>query len=1141
MEEKELVLKRANSAVVSRDFSLAARLYKSLLKDDTGNVELLNALGNVYVKSGDDERALLYYEQILTFHPDDFDALNAEGGIYRRLKKYNEAIKVLEKALETGKNNAVVNYTLGFTYKSMGNDQDAIECFESVIEDNPSDVLAYNHLGSIYAAQKQHQKSISIYKRGLQIDPNHPILQYNLAKSYEAIHDDSSAISAYETALRAKPGWVDAVRSYAELLLRHRKTKVAASLAKSSINLNPQNLSLRLLEGTIFLAQCNYEAAIDSFEKALKIDSENIEAYRLLSKAYEKADNFNGALKAISKADEWVRKSGEKNIAVEKQMASVLLSTGSFAEAKEKIQNLNDEAVSQGNPNEAEILDLNEQLCICNEDEEGADSFHKKIAATNSDYTKDIAHKGNRYFQLGKLEKAIQAYAEYLESNNKDCAYWVALGRVNEVLGNNVEALDNYSTALAFDPSNYAAEKYTKSLNQKMIMDDVVPIIEENKEDDFVSGEEVSIEEFTSDESGQPDQTVETVDENDENNENDENDQIDPAEVTFDEGEVDIFDIDDSVTPAGEELDLSEIGLEDEEQEGEETENEAENPAEEMDELKDSLADMKDDLQDMKEMLLDEEDYLDDFENPLKMEDASDLDAEKPQKNQMNENPFAIDEQPDISEENDMAESKEEKPLAEENLLDEVLENNENELKDAEEINQASEDALKAKEEALKASEEARKALEEAKRAAAEEARKAAEEAAERAAEETRRKLEKENKKQQEQLDALNEKLNKQLEEAKKLSESVGEAAEHAQKAASSAEKAWDAAQSAADAAQSANNAENYINQVAEEAAKNAAEMAAENATEKIQEATKELEEKLAQESSDLDDKLLNMEWDEEIVAETDVKEEAAIPAVDEIFKDPCDEEKEEAAIPTVDEILKDPCDGEKEEAAIPAVDQILKDPCDGEKEEAAIPAVDEQNDTAVPVEKKIDHLEGENTPVVQIPSQSVPVSQPLANMDLSAQNLPNFGNSGPEIVCGNIVDKVSDMLPVLGQMLENKEDAHKFEKEIKLFSQLKELGEYLPEDLRLKFLSGRMRLLLDYLIARLSGKPGLMMMTKSLRKAQTIGAVSSDVTADSESLSGRRLAKKVIFDLKIMASKLDDQDLAKALITEAQEVEKKL
>ena len=1104
MEEKELVLKRANSAVVSRDFSLAARLYKSLLKDDTGNVELLNALGNVYVKSGDDERALLYYEQILTFHPDDFDALNAEGGIYRRLKKYNEAIKVLEKALETGKNNAVVNYTLGFTYKSMGNDQDAIECFESVIEDNPSDVLAYNHLGSIYAAQKQHQKSISIYKRGLQIDPNHPILQYNLAKSYEAIHDDSSAISAYETALRAKPGWVDAVRSYAELLLRHRKTKVAASLAKSSINLNPQNLSLRLLEGTIFLAQCNYEAAIDSFEKALKIDSENIEAYRLLSKAYEKADNFNGALKAISKADEWVRKSGEKNIAVEKQMASVLLSTGSFAEAKEKIQNLNDEAVSQGNPNEAEILDLNEQLCICNEDEEGADSFHKKIAATNSDYTKDIAHKGNRYFQLGKLEKAIQAYAEYLESNNKDCAYWVALGRVNEVLGNNVEALDNYSTALAFDPSNYAAEKYTKSLNQKMIMDDVVPIIEENKEDDFVSGEEVSIEEFTSDESGQPDQTVETVDEN---NENDENDQIDPAEVTFDEGEVDIFDIDDSVTPADEELDLSEIGLEDEEQEGEETENEAENPAEEMDELKDSLADMKDDLQDMKEMLLDEEDYLDDFENPLKMEDASDLDAEKPQKNQMDENPFAIDEQPDISEENDLAESKKEKPFAEENplaeekLLDEVLENNENELKDAEEINQASEDALKAKEEALKASEEARKALEEAKRAAAEEARKAAEEAAERAAEETRRKLEKENKKQQEQLDALNEKLNKQLEEAKKLSESVGEAAEHAQKAATSAEKAWDAAQSAADAAQSANNAENYINQVAEEAAKNAAEMAAENATEKIQEAAKELEEKLAQESSDLDDKLLNMESDEEVVAETDVKEEAAIPTVDEILKDPCDEEKEEAAIP----------------------------------------AVDEQNDTAVPVEKRIDHLEGENTPVVQIPSQSVPVSQPLANMALSAQNLPNFGNSGPENVCGNIVDKVSDMLPVLGQMLENKEDAHKFEKEIKLFSQLKKLGEYLPEDLRLKFLSGRMRLLLDYLIARLSGKPGLMMMTKSLRKAQSIGAVSSDVTADSESLSGRRLAKKVIFDLKIMASKLDDQDLAKALITEAQEVEKKL
>ena len=37
MEDKEIVLRRAKNAVISRDFNLAIRLYKSLLQDDVKN------------------------------------------------------------------------------------------------------------------------------------------------------------------------------------------------------------------------------------------------------------------------------------------------------------------------------------------------------------------------------------------------------------------------------------------------------------------------------------------------------------------------------------------------------------------------------------------------------------------------------------------------------------------------------------------------------------------------------------------------------------------------------------------------------------------------------------------------------------------------------------------------------------------------------------------------------------------------------------------------------------------------------------------------------------------------------------------------------------------------------------------------
>ena len=66
MGEREIVLNRAKNAVLSRDFALGARLYKSLLVDDPRNLELLDALGQLYIKSGDDEKALPFYETIIT-------------------------------------------------------------------------------------------------------------------------------------------------------------------------------------------------------------------------------------------------------------------------------------------------------------------------------------------------------------------------------------------------------------------------------------------------------------------------------------------------------------------------------------------------------------------------------------------------------------------------------------------------------------------------------------------------------------------------------------------------------------------------------------------------------------------------------------------------------------------------------------------------------------------------------------------------------------------------------------------------------------------------------------------------------------------------------------------------------------------
>lgn len=487
MEDKEIVLRRAKNAVISRDFNLAIRLYKSLLQEDVKNIEYLSALGNLYMKNNDDEKALPYFQQILTFYPNNFEAMNSMGGIYRRMGRYQESIEILQKALETKINPAQVNYNLGFTYKLMKNYSDAIDAFENVIAVNPTDVLAYNHLGAIYAAQNNHEKAVATYKRGLQIDPNHPVIQFNLAKSLEAMHDDTSAIQAYDAALRAKPGWQEAVIEYAKLLLNHRKTRLAGELVQNAIGLHPQDFGLYAQMGQILMRQSNFEKAASSFEIANRLVSGNAENLKNLAEAFEKLGKKEEAVLTIKKAES-VEPEDEK---IKKSEASILLTAEKYREAAEVIRQL-----GSANKNDCEALDLAGQYSILIGRNDSAQNFASKIKKIDPDYVIYLYSFASRFFQKGNLEAAKENVKAFIDENMKNIPAWLLLGQIDEKLGNSEEALDDFSTAVAFDPNNFLAEKLAKELGNKI--DSEKSSRNEKKPDDSaLSGsQEISLDEF---------------------------------------------------------------------------------------------------------------------------------------------------------------------------------------------------------------------------------------------------------------------------------------------------------------------------------------------------------------------------------------------------------------------------------------------------------------------------------------------------------------------------------------------------------------------------------------------------------------------------------------------------------------------
>ena len=419
---KDLVLAKAQNAVLAHDWVTAARLYKELLQGNEKNVDYLMELGSIYVKAGEDEKAIPYFQQIITCYPHYIDAMNNLGAIFRRLKRYDESIAILKKAKSEGRDSGSVNYNLGFTYKEMKKYEEAIDSFELVIVENPDDVLAYNHLGSIYYAQKNYDKSISSFKRGLQVDPNHPILNYNLARCYEDSKNIPDAIRCYEATLKTRPGWKDAIRDFSELLIKGQKNKEAQDLVEKSIKLHPTDGDLMCILGRIFLNQFDYDNASKTFKKADSVKPNDIKILTGFSQALEKGDNISAALEKALEASEI----DPNNNDVRKQYAHVLLSAQRYEQALEQVKLLD----SDTNGSDPQVLDLYGQYYICRGDEASAKEYYDKIQKLNHNYKEYMLEASDRYSQIGNLDKAQDYAQQFVDRRSQSPEGYNRLGKI---------------------------------------------------------------------------------------------------------------------------------------------------------------------------------------------------------------------------------------------------------------------------------------------------------------------------------------------------------------------------------------------------------------------------------------------------------------------------------------------------------------------------------------------------------------------------------------------------------------------------------------------------------------------------------------------------------------------------------------
>ncbi len=1051
LNEKNLILTRAKSAVLSRDFATAARLYKQLLKNDPSNVDYLKELGSIYVKNGEDAKAIPYYEQIITFYPHYVEAMNSLGAIYRRLKRYEDSINILQKALDEDRQTGSVNYNLGFTYKEMGNYDDAIEAFEIVINENPSDVLAYNHLGKIYYEKKDYAKAISSYKKGLQVDQNHPILNYNLAVCYDEAKMYTEAIRCYEAALKAKPGWVDAIRDFSNLLITCQRTKEASDLVHRSIELYPNDSQLLCLLGRIYISQFDYDSAIKTYKKAAIFAENDIRILSGLADALEKGEKPQEALDSVIKAMELE----PDNKDLKKQYVHTLLSAEEYESAGINLQELESEPDSA---KDLQVLDLGEQYSICVNDEQKAKEYSDRINKLNKHYKNHIIEAAGRYAQIGNNEMAEKKAKEFVAREIRNPAGYNMLGRIYTNTGDLENAMDSYDKSRNLRKPNILADKQIKKLSEMMHREvppepepveeepveslpvEETPAVIENEEaeapqeDDFdfsQLGGNVPMQEALVEEE---EEFFDNLDENiDEmmGEEEPESEEPEPEPVAVqavgpaaDDGEAAGV----PVAGAGENGDSPAANISNDAN-GAGGDNSS--PAANGDNLASDLLDDEEDPDAFDFGQFDEK-------GNVKPEDRDDFFDDDPYGN--GDNPYGTQTEEPASPE------PEPQPQSPFNTQNEPLEPpyREPPYQPQYQPDPYVEEMQKRMQDAMMQS--SRFAMDTAM-----EAQKLARQIAD-------------------EQEVLKNRLNDMEEKQEsgfynKPSEPVIEEEPVAEE-----EPVVEAAPMVDEP-------------VADEV------IAEEPVTDEAIDEDTELDLEEPDTGTFVGNEMLTDDETESLIG-TDNEAEVLL-----------EESQEEIQFPTVDEMLKEL--SQEAEDLIPEVDDVADIDFDAIEDEAV--------EEAEPVEA--DTVETESVEAVE--------------EDESDAN--------------SLLSSAKELLPTIEKVIEDDEEAIENAPQIDMFRKLLSLSEYLPDDEKEKFRTGKQRMQMEYLISKMSGKPGLLKTSQSLRKAGVLGEVADNLrTGESGNVSNQEI-KDVIGIMKKLSASLDDKNLAKALCSSADNVLEKI
>ncbi len=145
----------------------AEKIYYEILENEPQNIQILDLLANIKLKTKDFKTCFKLCEKILELDSNNKDALFNSALSSKNLGHFDKAINYYNKVIELYPDIIEAYYNIALLYADLGNMDKAIYYYNKVLEYNPEDKETKYFIGIAYMKNRQYKEGLKYFENRL--------------------------------------------------------------------------------------------------------------------------------------------------------------------------------------------------------------------------------------------------------------------------------------------------------------------------------------------------------------------------------------------------------------------------------------------------------------------------------------------------------------------------------------------------------------------------------------------------------------------------------------------------------------------------------------------------------------------------------------------------------------------------------------------------------------------------------------------------------------------------------------------------------------------------------------------------------------------------------------------------------------